>query len=404
MRLLFVADGRSPIALNWISHFIDRGDEVHLASTFPCDALDGLASLEILPLALGGLYRSGQAGSSGVAGLLRRLVPVRMRTRLRQMLAPSSLPAAAKALQEMLLKVHPELVHAMRIPYEGMLAADALRQTTSQDAAFLSPRLLISVWGNDFTLHARSSPVLYERTVEVLKQADALHTDCLRDHRLAVELGFDASKPSIVLPGGGGVRINLFHPPAENEQGEAAFKVINPRGIRDYVGNDTFFHSIPLVLQRYPTVKFICPGMQGEGQAERWTADLRLLSSVELLPRQSPPQMAELFRQSQVMVSVTTHDGTPNTLLEGMASGCFPIAGDIESLREWITSGENGLLVDPADPQALAGAILKAIELPELRQQARERNLQLVTQKAEYGEVMKQAEAFYQRIIAGTYQ
>ena len=41
--------------------------------------------------------------------------------------------------------------------------------------------------------------------------------------------------------------------------------------------------------------------------------------------------MAALFRQAQVMLSITTHDGTPNTLLEGLASGCFPIAGDIES-------------------------------------------------------------------------
>ncbi len=115
---------------------------------------------------------------------------------------------------------------------------------------------------------------------------------------------------------------------------------------------------------------------------------------------QSRLQMAELFRQSQITVSVTTHDGTPNTLLEAMACGSFPIVGDIESLHEWITQGENGLLVDPGDPNALAEAILTAISRPELRRQARELNLQLVKQRAEYGWVMQQAEEFYERMIS----
>ncbi len=35
MRLIFVADGRSPIAINWISGFAAAGHEVHLVSTFP---------------------------------------------------------------------------------------------------------------------------------------------------------------------------------------------------------------------------------------------------------------------------------------------------------------------------------------------------------------------------------
>jgi hypothetical protein len=37
MKILFVADGRSPIFKNWIRHFSGRGDEAFLASTFACD-------------------------------------------------------------------------------------------------------------------------------------------------------------------------------------------------------------------------------------------------------------------------------------------------------------------------------------------------------------------------------
>jgi glycosyltransferase involved in cell wall biosynthesis len=139
--------------------------------------------------------------------------------------------------------------------------------------------------------------------------------------------------------------------------------------------------------------------MLREKQAQKWIAELQISSGVDLLPPQSRQQMADLFRQAKITVSITTHDGTPNTLLEALACGCFPIVGDIESLREWITPGVNGLLVDPGDPNALARAILTAISHPELLQRAREQNLQLVNERAEYGKVMRAAEEFYSSVI-----
>jgi glycosyltransferase involved in cell wall biosynthesis len=109
--------------------------------------------------------------------------------------------------------------------------------------------------------------------------------------------------------------------------------------------------------------------------------------------------MAELFRRAQVAVSPSTHDGTPNTLLEAMACGCFPVAGDIESLREWITPGENGFLVDPGDAAALSTAILQVYAQPELFDRAGKINQELISKRAEYNAGMHQAEEFYTRLL-----
>jgi glycosyltransferase involved in cell wall biosynthesis len=168
--------------------------------------------------------------------------------------------------------------------------------------------------------------------------------------------------------------------------------------MRAYVRNDTFFRAIPLVLARRPEARFVCPAMAGEAQATRWANESGIASAVELLPRQTRLQMADLFRQAQVAVSITEHDGTPNTLLEAMACGCYPVVGDIESLREWITSGVNGSLVAPDDAPALAAAILEALESPTLRESAAGQNIQLVRERAEYHQVMAQAEAFYRQL------
>jgi glycosyltransferase involved in cell wall biosynthesis len=393
MRLLFVVDGRSPIALNWIRFFAERGDEVHLASTFACQPGLSLASLTIVPVAFSGL-KARQAGnvlqtSPASSNPLWGSAFVRLRTRIRQWLGPLSLSYAARQLQAVVDRVHPDLVHAMRIPFEGMLASRI---------PSLSP-LLISIWGNDFTLHAPATPWMSRLTRQALQVADAVHADCQRDIRLAHEWGSPAQRLAVVLPGAGGVQRDVFYPSAEAHQSSQPAWVINPRGIRAYIRNDTFFKAIPLVLAQAPQVQFCCVGMAGQPQAEAWLRDYQVEANVHFTGRQTRQEMAELFRRSQVAVSPSTHDGTPNTLLEAMACGVFPVAGDLESLREWIKPGVNGLLVDPADPRALADAILQALSQPELRQRAREANVQLVEEKAEYGQVMRHAADFYQQMV-----
>jgi len=394
MKLLFVIDGRSPIALNWVRYFVDAGEEVHIASMYPCNPKMGLASLNILPVAFSGMVESktDKASANSVkARLLRVAATPVVRTWLRHQFVPRSLPKAAETLQSLIARIQPDLVHAMRVPYEGMLAVLA-------DPA--AP-LLVSIWGNDFTLHAPATRTLTRLTRQTVQRADALHTDCYRDQKLARAWGFDPSKPAVVLPGGGGIQMDIFYPPRQPVPKSEHQTVINPRGMRAYVRNDTFFQAIPKVLAAHPKTRFVCPNMAGQPEAQRWVRELNLGQAVELLPRQSRPQMADLFRRAQVVVSPSTHDGTPNTLLEAMACGCLPVVGDIEPLREWITQGENGLLVDPADPQGLADAICEGLQNPELRARAREKNLRLIRERAEYSKVMTDAADFYRRLISG---
>jgi glycosyltransferase involved in cell wall biosynthesis len=139
--------------------------------------------------------------------------------------------------------------------------------------------------------------------------------------------------------------------------------------------------------------------MKGQAEAEKWVNSLDIGGSVELLPRQTRTEMGALFRQAQVVVSPSTHDGTPNTLLEAMACGCTPVAGDLDSIREWITPGINGLLVDPGDPQELAEAICEVLGNPELRIRARDLNQVIIRERAEYNGVMEAAHSFYTRLL-----
>jgi len=397
MKLLFVADGRSPIALNWITHLAQGPDEVHVVSTFPCPDVAGVESMHTVPVAFSGAGGAGKTSPGGTRA-------IKLRSTIRHWAGPLTIPAAAGKLKTLLDDIRPDLVHAMRIPYEGMLA-------TAADPA--AP-LLVSIWGNDFTLHAPASPLMRRWTALALQRADALQTDCWRDLRLAHALGFPDGRPELVVPGNGGIRPEIFHP-AEGDEPHTgrvaallasipvdAPVIVNPRGFRAYVRNDTFFRSIPLVREFCPEAFFVCPSMAGISEAEAWVQRSGAGSSIVLLPRLTPQEMAQVYSRALITISVSEHDGTPNTLLEAMACDCYPIAGDLDSIREWIEDGVNGSLVRADSPEDLAGAVIAALRNDDVRQQALKHNRLLIQERAAQPEVMKTIRAFYTDMLDRT--
>ena len=406
MHICYVADARSPIAKNWISHFVARNHEVTVISSYPCKSneIPGARIIEF-PVAfssLSRLRRSGHATNSqwqpSKPSLSRldtgKLLAVS--NQIRTWIAPLQIERKRVPLSAIMHDLRPDIVHAMRLPFEGFLAAAAVDETP----------LLISVWGNDFTLFANRSRRLSKITDTALLRADGLHCDCRRDIELAFARGFSRIKPCRVLPGGGGIQIARYQELQVNRELLCRYKipadvplVINPRGVRVYVHNDSFFRSIPAVLKQVPNAFFIAVGMSGNSVAERWIRQSAVGNSVRLLPTVSREELAILFTASAVSVSPSSHDGTPNTLLESMACGCFPVAGELESVREWISDGDNGLLCDPRDASALARSIVRALRDSDLRARAAARNRMLIGNRADYLNVMCEAQALYEEVV-----
>lgn len=407
MRIVLVADGRSPITRRWVRVLADLGHQTTLVSTFPCAPVEGVEADVCLPVAYA--QYAGSAAGAGNAPTSRSRVrkvvsafrPLLLGARYR--LGPLTLKTYGPRLRWLVERIQPDLVHALRIPYEGFLAS------------YTPPGipLIVSIWGNDLTLHANGSSAMAKLTRQTLARADGLMTDAARDVRLARAWGFDDAKPALVVPGSGGLDLEEIAAVKSRVQAQgangpdAAPLVINPRGFRTgSVRQDTFFASIPLVLERKPEnhrltgeqIRFACAAMAGQREALQMLDRYNLRGKMDLLPHMPQAELWELFARAAVTVSISQHDGTPNSLLEAMALGAFPIAGDIESIREWITPGVNGLLVEPDKPQALAEALLLALDNPELRARAAEINARIVRERAEVGVVREKIQAFYEAV------
>jgi glycosyltransferase involved in cell wall biosynthesis len=392
MHILFVADGRSPITRRWIQSVRALQHEVTLISTYPCEALEEAQNTIVFPVAFSN-YQGNKKQPFGEQSS-RNSARISMVKRFRSLFlaarawfGPLTLPGLAPRFRQLVEQIHPDAVHALRIPFEGMLAAYTPKNIP----------LILSIWGNDLTLHAPSSAWMRARTIQALRRADGLIADAQRDIRLARQWSYAYDRPTLVVPGNGGIDLAGLRREAaaatvptgsgieEVPPSPEGPLVINPRGLRGYVRNDTFFQSIPLVLERNPSVHFVCTSMAGQAEALGWVSRLRLNEHVRLLPPLSQGQLWNLMMHSDAAVSISNHDGTPNTLLESMACGCFP--------------GQNGLLVEPGKPQDLAAALLVALDDSSLRQAAAETNLRLIQERAEINLVRAQVEVFYQRSI-----
>ncbi len=406
MKILLVADGRSPTTRRWLEGLLAQGHKVFLVSSYPCEPPSPSVEIRVLPIAFGNLAKrqavtgnlSHPVGSSGslkrIAGRFRPLFLTG-----RYLLGPASLDlsGAARRFNQLVSSWQPDLVHALRIPFEGMLAGRLPNGLP----------LIVSIWGNDLTLHARGSPWMASQTRRCLHRTDGLIADAARDLRLAHSWGYPSERPTLVVPGSGGIDLEEIERCKELNPASIAAAlprdlrwVINPRGLRPgSLRTDVFFKSIPLVLEQEPHTAFICPGMAGQDAAIHWVKQLGIEKHVYLLPTLPQPDIWAMFHQAQIYISPSIHDGTPNSFLEALACGCFPVVGDIESFREWISPGVTGLLVDATDPSLLARATIQALQSPVLRSEARMLNAKLVADRASKQVTAQKIEDFYRFFV-----
>ena len=104
-----------------------------------------------------------------------------------------------------------------------------------------------------------------------------------------------------------------------------------------------------------------------ESQAGRAVARLGLGDAVEFSSGVSDDRLVELYAEAQVAVVPSLYEGFSLPAAEAMASGCPLVATTGGALPEVVgTDGVSGLLVPPGDPGALAQAIGRVMDDPEL--------------------------------------
>ena len=129
-------------------------------------------------------------------------------------------------------------------------------------------------------------------------------------------------------------------------------------------GVDDVFAAMRLLADAGIPVRFrliaLPPSLMARLQAEN------LGDRVESDGYVSHAQMLSIMREADIFLLPSRGEGFPNALIEAMASGAACLATPVGAVPEILGSG-SAALVPPRDPHALAEAVARLVQQPELR-------------------------------------
>jgi glycosyltransferase involved in cell wall biosynthesis len=83
--------------------------------------------------------------------------------------------------------------------------------------------------------------------------------------------------------------------------------------------------------------------------------------------RPTTSRVEDWFRSIDIFVLPSLSEALSNSLMEAMACGCCPIASRVGGNPELVEDRTRGLLFQPGDASALAGALREVILKPDFR-------------------------------------
>jgi teichuronic acid biosynthesis glycosyltransferase TuaC len=163
-----------------------------------------------------------------------------------------------------------------------------------------------------------------------------------------------------------GVDAGLFSP---RDRGEARRALELPQGgpLILFVGRIEPAKGAPELVEAFAQVRAARPdamlALVGDGAwAERARSEGRAFGPSFLLPGVRPlPEIARWMAACDVFVLPSHAEGTPNVVLEALASGRPVVATRVGGIPDVLADPRAGLLVPPKDSRALAEALLAAL-------------------------------------------
>ncbi len=129
-------------------------------------------------------------------------------------------------------------------------------------------------------------------------------------------------------------------------------------------GLDHLLHALPEILQQFELKLMLVGDGPERRRLESLTADLRLQDTVHFLgPRNDVPS---LLKTADIFAFPSRTEGLPNALLEAMAAGRPIVTTDVAGCRDLIANEQTGLVVPFGDTHALANAVIRLLENPNL--------------------------------------
>ena len=309
LRVLFIADGESPIVRRWLAHEVAQGHEVWLATIHGDPDVPGVWVIK------------PPAGN----GLTRRL----------------SYTALVAPLRRFVRKHQPDIVHAHYGGGYGMVGS-----------LCGASNLVLSLWGTDVLEAPRTSRMRRAVLTSMLRRSDAIcvNSEHLRQAaiqytRKPVDLTYFGVDPVFFRDHGG-----------ERPAGEP-LRLTTVKRFDQNSGITTLIKAVALLRDRGIDVHLSAIGSQLDSSGADLVRELNLTDRVVFRGAQATEALADAFAQSDVYVQPTAYtEGFGIAVVEAQAVHLPAVASAVGGLLEAVDPA-SGVLVPPNDPVALAEAL-----------------------------------------------
>jgi len=392
MKILFVAMHNSIHTARWINQLEGTGWDVHL---FPVEPEIALPHFDLCNVTL---YRPQEYESHKVQDSIKivSFESLIFSERAKTSLTEFGLVSLAHILGLVIKQLKPHIVHSMEMQHAAYLTLEAKMILGEK-----FPPWIYSCWGSDiyyFQQFEEHRP----RICDVLASCDYLFTDTYRDVDLAKRYGFKGELLG-VYPGVGGYKIDemrslvSFIPPSQRKtiviKGYVGW-VYRPFVVLDALETCAdFLRGYEIVIYQPCSDELV---QRAHEICEKSGARLRLLS------HRPHAEVVKLFGAARIALASSISDGTPNSMLEAMVMGAFPIQSDTVSTRDWVDDGVNGFLVAPEDVAGFSIAIKKALTNDLLVDMAAESNIEKLKNQIDYGVIQPEIITKYTEVISAT--
>ncbi len=368
MKLCFIANPNSFHTYRWLAYFAGRGHDVHLiAERRPEEQFPKIPKVTFHDLTT--ITSVRKLHYLFWAATVRRLVH----------------------------QLQPDLLHAHQVTSAGWLGW----------AANYHP-FVVTPWGTDLYQHPQRSRLIRFLARRVLSTADLMTADSNDLLAQAISLGADPNRSQFVH---WGIDLTTFTPTNNRDQLRPQLGINNepvilsPRVLKPFYRHDTIIDAIPAVRRVFPKATFIFRDYNADppdyaAQLKRRAQALDVSEAVQFIgPIAQYKDIVDIYHIADLVISIPVTDGAALSVLESLACGIPVIVGDLPSLREWITDGQNGLLVPGDDVEALARAIIRLLTDRSLYTRIRGGALQTVRDRADHAAWMARVESMYRELV-----
>ena len=293
-----------------------------------------------------------------------------------------------EVFEQYLKEVCPDVVHSFALYLSCSPIIEIMEKNPNQ-------KWIYSSWGSD--LYYFQNELDYLKDIKrVLPRINYLFTDCKRDYELAKKYGFIGEFLG-VFPGGGGFKL------AEMEKFKLPIsqrKTILIKGFQERSGRAiSVLKAIELLANELGDYIIEVFGSDKEVYEYVTKSTLTKWDNFQVIGKMPHEEVLKLMGESLIYIGNSNSDGMPNTMLEAICMGVFPIQSNPGgATAEVIEDGLNGLLIEDCESvEEIKQVIRKAISDFDF-DKVNEHNYYTIVKKIDYYNIKSSVNQIYLKV------